>query len=153
MANLDAFKNNYQQFPQLPEMKKLCHFNYWDGPLSGLCLINGNKYWYECVEEWLDNNRYPDDDDDFEPPWYRRYLIWKLTDEQLAAIEARHAKFQRMVGTHTDYSEDGKERGRFHYNETVTPETFKQFYEEAKLEKPIDITPNASQIIGWWEWK
>lgn len=151
MNRLDKYKDNYQRFPKLPAMRKLCHFGYWDGPLSGLCLIDGQRYWYECIEEWLDNNNYPEDDDDFQAPWYRRFLIWKLTDEQQKYIDERHAKFQRMVGMHTDYDENGQ-RGYFHYNDTVTPETFKQFYEESKLEKPLDITPTDEQILGWYEW-
>lgn len=151
MTDLSKFKENYQKLPQLPTMRKLWHSNYWDGPLSGMCLIEGQKYWFECVEEWLDNNSYPEDDDDFETPWYRRFLIWKLTDEQQATIEARHAKFQRMVGTHCDYDENGH-RGNFHYNDTITPETFKQFYEESKLESRMDITPTEDRILGWYEW-
>lgn len=151
MTDISKYKDNYQNFQKLPEMRKLCHFGYWDGPLSGLCLINGERYWFECIEEWLDNNSYPEDDDDFEAPWYRRYLIWKLTDAQQADIDARHAKFQRMVGTHTDYDENGH-RSNFHYNETITPETLKQFYEESKLEKRLDITPTDDQILGWYEW-
>jgi hypothetical protein len=149
---LEKYKNSYQKFPQLPEMKKLWHRAYWDGPLSGLCLVDNQKYWFECIEEWLDNNSYPENDDyDFEPPWYRRFVIWKLTDKQLTVIEAQHAKFQRMVGTHTDYDENGN-RGYFHYNETITPETFRQYYDEAKLETQLDITPSDAQIIGWYEW-
>ncbi len=152
MKRLEKYKGSYQKFPQLPTMKKLCHFGYWDGPLSGLCLIDGQKYWYECIEEWLDNNSYPEDDDDFESPWYRRFLIWKLTDEQLAAIETRHAKFQRMVGMHTDYNEEGK-RPNFHYNETITPETVAQFYAESKNETPINLDPISDEmILGWYEW-
>ena len=25
--------------------------DYWDGPLSGACLIEGRRYWFHCVEE------------------------------------------------------------------------------------------------------
>lgn len=154
MTDLSKFKETYQSFPKLPEWRKLWHGNYWDGPLSGMCLVNGERYWYECIEEYHDNNPYPSEEEydaGWEAPWYRRYLIWKLTDEQQAIIDARHEKFQRMVGTHCDYDENGH-RGNFHYNDTVTPETFKQFYAESKLEKPIDITPTEDRILGWYEW-
>lgn len=148
---LDKYADNYQKFPQLKEMRKLWHSGYWDGPLSGMCLIDGQKCWFECIDEWGNHNSYPEDDEEFEQPWYRRFLIWKLTDQQQTEIEKRHAKFQRMVGTHCDYDDEGH-RGHFHYNDTVTPESFKQYYEEAKLEEKIDITPNDDQIIGWYEW-
>jgi hypothetical protein len=155
MSILDKYKEKYHKFPQLQEMRKLWHSGYWDGPISGMCLIDGQKCWFDLIEEWSDNNHYPSETDgvdaDWEQPWYRRYLVWKLTDEQQAEIERRHAKFQRMVGTHCDYDDSGS-RGHFHYNDTVTPETFKQYYEESKLEQPMDLTPNDDQIIGWYEW-
>lgn len=151
---LDNYINNYQRFPKLPEMRMLYHLGYWDGPLSGICLIDGQKYWFECIEEWRDNNKWPDENDpayeDFEPPWYRRYLIWKLTDDNLAEIEARHQKWQRMVGMHCDYDENGA-RKFFHYTETITPETVRQYYEDAAKLPKLDLTPNEDQIIGWHE--
>ena len=155
MNYLDKYKDNYQKFPRLHEMKMLWHGNYWDGPLAGMCLIDSQKYWFECIEQYHDNNPYPSEEEydaGWESPWYRRFLVWKLTDEQLKVIEERHAKFQRMVGTHCDYDESGKQRGYFHYNDTITEETFKQFYAESKLEKPVDITPTDEQILGWYEW-
>lgn len=59
---LNKYKTTYHTFPKLPEMRKLCHFGYWDGPLSGLCLIDGQKYWLDCIEEWHDNNHCPSGD-------------------------------------------------------------------------------------------
>lgn len=153
---LKKYKDSYQLLPQLPKMKKLWHAGYWDGPLSGVCEIDGQKCWYEAVAEWIDDNSYPSEDDpayeEFEPPWYRRYLIHKLTDAQFKEIEAWHDKFRRMVGTHCDYDDQGI-RSNFHYNETITPETFKQYYEESKTQKVIDVGPvSDDQILGWYEW-
>lgn len=152
---VNKYKDNYQKFPKLTKMRKLWHLNYWDGPLSGMCLIDGQKYWFDCIEQYHDNNPQMTDEEFYagnEYPWYRKFLIWKLTDDQQAVIEARHAKFQRMVGTHTDYDENGQ-RSNFHYNDTVTPETLKQFYEESKLEKPFSIEPfSDAYILGWYEW-
>lgn len=152
-AIIEKLKGTYQTLPQIPEMKKLYHLGYWDGPLSGMCLVNGEKYFFECIEEWTDNNSYPEDDDDFEAPWYRRFLLWKLTDEQQAHLDQRHAKFQRMVGTHTDYDESGK-RGNFVYNEQITAETVAQFYRESKDEPWISMDPASDDmILGWYEWR
>lgn len=150
---IKRLKDSYQNLPKIPEMRKLYHLGYWDGPLSGMCLVDGQKYFFECIEEWLDNNSYPEDDDDFEAPWYRRYLLWRLTEEQLTSLEERHAKFQRMVGRHTDYDENGK-RCNFVYNETITPETVAQYYKEAKEETTvISMEPVSNDmILGWYEW-
>src|SRR5580698_1129869 len=102
---LEKYKNIYQTLPRLPNMKKLWHHGYWDGALSGVCEVDGKKCWFEKIEEWLDNNDYPEDDD--EPLWYRRFLIVQLTTEQFQEIEKCHNKFRRMVGTHTDYNDEG----------------------------------------------
>jgi len=163
IENLDKYVDNYQQFLKLNsdiEMKMLWHSGYWDGPLSGLCLLkdkrdiepNNQKYWFSYAEAWIDNNSYPEDDDDFEPPWWRRFIIIKPTNNQLADVEARHAKFQRMVGTHCDYNDEGK-RSNFHYNDTVTKESLKQYYKESKSEITPSVMINDDQIIGWIELK
>jgi hypothetical protein len=152
---VEKYKDNYQQFPKLDAMKKLWHAGYWDGPLSGMCSVDGQKCWFQCIEEWDEHNDYPEDEDEFEQPWYRRFLIYRLTEEQLLPTEAGHDKFCRMVGTHCNYDEDGVTRGRFHYNDTVTPDTFEQYYKEAKENKEpqTDMTPVSDEhIIGWYEW-
>lgn len=148
---IEKFEKTYEQFPKLPNVKKLWHHGYWDGPTSGICEVNGQKCWFELIEEWHD--KHDDyDDDDFSPPWYRRYLVHKLTEEQFSEIEKRHNKFRRMVGSHTDYDESGH-RGTFHYNETINAETVAQFYAESKNEPPVNINPISEEyIIGWYEW-
>jgi hypothetical protein len=147
---IKKYEETYTQLPKL-QVKKLWHHGYWDGPTSGVCEVDGKKCWFELIEEWHD--KYDDyDDDDFTAPWYRRYLVHHLTDEQFKEIEARHEKFQRMVGTHTDYNEEGR-RGNFHYNDTVSKETVEQYYKESKDEKFPDITPASEEhILGWYEW-
>lgn len=75
----------FRKFPQLPEMKILTKYSYYDGAMSGLCLIDGVKYYFKWLEDWKGD--WPDDDDDFKPPWFRRYLIWKLEDSLLTILE------------------------------------------------------------------
>lgn len=148
---LSNYKGNYQSFPQLDTLKKLWHHSYWDGALSGVCEVNGDKCWFECIEEWLDNHSFPEDDDNFEPPWYRRFLVHKLTNEQFLAVKARNDKFRQMVGNHTNYDESGK-RSSFQYNDTITPETVNRFYEESKSDVFPDISPVSDKdIVGWYE--
>jgi len=161
IENIYKYKDNYQQYLHLGpdvKMKMLWHHGYWDGPLTGLCLLNDSretepnnqKYWFECVELWMDNNSYPEDDDDFVAPWWRRFLVIKPTDDQLLDIEARHAKFQRMVGTHCDYNDEGV-RGYFSYGETTTKEYVAQYYKEAPYDTRVVCDLNDDQIIGWIE--
>jgi hypothetical protein len=60
-------------FPELDGVRLLWHADYWDGPLAGLARHNGQDYWFEVeVFDWDD------------PPAERRYLLYSLTEEELA---------------------------------------------------------------------
>lgn len=156
MQYLDCYKNNYLHLPKINNWKILWHNSYWDGPLNGVCEVNGTKCYFQSLEFWHDNNTYPPEDspeyEDFIQPWDRRFLVFRLTDEQFRYLEDRHKKFQTMVGMHTTYDENGK-RPSFHYNETITPETVKQYYLDVKNEKRMEINPISDEVIlGWYEW-
>lgn len=60
-------------FAELEDVRLLWHTDYWDGPLAGLAHYNGRAYWFE-VEAF----------DWDEPPAERRYLLYSLTDGELA---------------------------------------------------------------------
>lgn len=152
---IETYLETYQSFPKLNNVKLLWHNGYWDGPINGVCNVDGNKCWYERIEDWNDKNQYPHEDDlsygDFSPPWNRRYLVHKLSKKQYETILARHLKFNSMVGGHCDYDEDGK-RTAFHYNDKITPATSNQYYQEQKREEPYDPSPESEDlIIGWFE--
>jgi hypothetical protein len=64
--------------------------DYWDGPLSGMGMIDGELVYFQCEDQ----------DDELN----RSYGIYRLTAEQLAQEEERHADFNRLVGTYWDWS-------------------------------------------------
>jgi hypothetical protein len=52
---------------------KLCyHNNYWDGPISGVLIYGGERYYFDQCDE---NDTYETTGD----RWSRRYLIYELT--------------------------------------------------------------------------
>ena len=73
-----------------PDLKLLWHRDYYDHPLTGLALYNGEKVWFrakpadDCIER-----------DIFE--------LLQLTPEQLQQIEQQHSVFQTFVGRHCDH--------------------------------------------------
>jgi hypothetical protein len=150
ICKIEKFENNYEHLPKLLTMQKLWHYLYWDGPISGLCLLDGAKCWYQMVDEWSCHNEYPDNID-FEAPWYRRFIIFKLTDEHLNIIELNHYKFQTMVGMHTTYDNNGHLLGCFRHTETINQDTVDQYYDWKKSIADLDISPAESQLIGWFE--
>lgn len=148
---LKKYEELYKKFPKI-SIKKLWHHGYWDGPTSGICEYNQQKCWFELIDEFHD--KYSDfDDDDFRSPYYRRYLVHRLTEEQFKVIAERHEKFCRMVGYHTNYDEDGHRMDRFPPGHNITQESQDQYYKEAKQEDFPDISPvSEDHILGWYEW-
>jgi hypothetical protein len=118
----------------MEEIRLLWHSDYWDGPLSGLLLLDGRKYWFQIADE------------DFEPNFYpRTFVIVELTAKQLAAEEKWHQLFQEKVGTHTDYDE----AGRRNFGGVLPRKTWPEFYNAFKQWKKPNYLKN--QIVGWFE--
>ena len=107
----------------------LWHAKYWDGPLSGYVLLDGEDgYWVDCIDDRWEER--PDDADESckgegafpgcdEYPgggrccmtiYDRVYLVYKLTSEQDKVEKTIHALFRKWVGTHTAYNEEGSRR-------------------------------------------
>lgn len=120
-------------YPQVAEsdVKLLWHGDYWDGLIDGMLLHQGEKCWYERIAENAN------DDDQ----WYRRFVIVRLTPEQLADALLWHEMFQTHVGTHTDYDDPcGSVRPR---------EGMHLFYDRYKDRIQPDYSTN--HILGWLE--
>jgi len=74
------------------------HVSYWDGPINGVATYDGRDCWFEAEGfDWED-----------ELPHSRRYLLYELTDEELAEERYWHERFRELVGTHTEYDEQGQ---------------------------------------------
>lgn len=149
---LEKLKLIYHQFKKLENVKILRYHSFWDGPINGICLFNDQQYWFELVDEWLDHHDgYPEDEDDLF--WSRRYVIWKLNEEQVAKEYEIHYKFVTMVGGRT-----GNELGNDSSLDlfTITPETQSQYYKQYKnkaIALPKVMRENLIEdlIIGWFE--
>jgi len=112
------------------QTRMLWHSNYWDGPLSGVILWNGEKAWFDMQEEKYNERLIPDkewkeyvdyikekyneeadEDDRMEHDRYRYFKVYRLPEEIMNAIVHNHELFRTYVGTHTDYDENGN-RGK-----------------------------------------
>jgi len=107
------------------ETRVLYHMNFWDGPISGVCLYNGKKCYFDTInevheerlmdeEEWIDycvemvKHGYdinPDDRNEYN--WYRIYAIFETPDEVMEILDENHNLFKKHVGTHCNYNWDG----------------------------------------------
>lgn len=112
------------------QTRMLWHSNYWDGPMSGLMLWNGEKAWFNMKseeniksnmsdEDWNDYvlyykehyNEEPDEEDRIEYDRIRVFNVHRLPKNIMEAVEHNHELFRKYVGTHTDYDMNGN-RGR-----------------------------------------
>lgn len=109
---------------------------FYDGPLSGLAVLpDGTEAWAIVFEEC--------DQEDAVCGFYRRYRLIKMTSEAAEWEAMRHAAFQRYVGTHWDFGEDGN-RG------TVAPNGLHRRYYEAYPPHSNEWEPEGA-LIGWFQ--
>jgi len=99
-------------FPQASRdnVHMLWHTDYWDGPLSGLCIWNGEKYWFHNVFE----EHFEAREDHQCSQQNRYYCLFMLTPQELQEKEYWHGEFRKYVGNHSDYDEDGQRAGTIH---------------------------------------
>lgn len=82
-----------------PDLEMLWHCGYWDGPLSGVALYNGDVVWFEVeTDHGMD-----DDETDYPLQGLREYSLHELTEEQKMDVVFNHIMFREMVGHHCDH--------------------------------------------------
>lgn len=114
--------------------------DYWDRPLSGLALYRGQTCWFELVGESVTRDGRVYDD----------YVVVRLLPEQVADEESWHRLFQRHVGRHWDFDEDGQRYGRpAAAHASLQPrDSWHLYYEMAKGREEPDYSYNPA--IGWY---
>lgn len=132
--------------PQIPRqaVRLLWCWDEWLGVLSGICLYQGERYWFEAID--------PLDDETGKCVFPRRMGLYRLLREELRVQEEIHQQFQRYVGMHTDYDENeqlhrpvrlSQEREREKYQE------WKKYDAWLKQQPPFDYSQN--EMVGWFE--
>lgn len=118
--------------PRLPatEVTLLWFDNYWDGPLSGLCVFQGREHYFWCFAEAGESEL---------ARWYRRFSVHELSPEQLSNEKKWHELFREKVGTH--WEPGGKLKPQ---------ELHHEFYDAYKKRTPPHYELNCP-IIGWFE--
>ena len=84
------------------DIECLWHCGFWDGPLSGICLYEGEKCWFDMVKEYNNGSR--------------TFKIVRLTQEQFKEEEYWHDLFERKFARTTcanlrqEYQDERKNR-------------------------------------------
>jgi hypothetical protein len=125
----------------LPRIKVrfLWHNNWWDGPLAGMCEYKDQMYWYALHHENYGKNA----------KYWRRYVVVKLTPEQLAEELKWHKLFIEKVGDHFDCDE----RGHRKRSELKPYHRHHEFYDEFdKIKDTLrGYEEKPEMAIGWFE--
>jgi hypothetical protein len=141
--------------------RMLWHHDFWDGPITGVILWNGEYCWFNQIEEvnietpmseedkteyikYCEQNGYKWDKYvfvDYES--YRIYNVYRMPRTVMKAIIFNHSLFKYYVGTHTEYDNDGLR----HRN--LRPSFMHEvFYANRSEHKKVDLNLNTREVIG-----
>lgn len=137
----------YIEFTSLPKFNKkdlnlLWHYNYWDGPISGMLSIDNQYYWFEMIDDPVWQRINVSTKSNFK---YRRYAIIRMTTEQLKIENLKHADFRKYVGTHCDYLKN-KQTGEINPNALE----YKKYYDKWPEDKD-KLNYSNNEVIGWFK--
>jgi hypothetical protein len=141
MPTFAEISNTAEGFRAVPQVSRedvrlLWHSDYWDGPRSGMLELNGERCWFQVIAE--------NEDEDLHG-WYRRFVVVRLTADQLAEEDRWHALFRENVGWHNDYVAGLP--GRY---EGLRPrEQWQAFYDPYKNRVPLDLS--SDEVLAWFE--
>lgn len=107
-------------------MARMLHVtDFWDIPLSGLCLFKGNKCWFKLLDQ------------EATVPLYN---IYHLSEKDIETIEYWRQLFNEKVSTQWDYDVPEKQR------KVKSIDAHNLFYDKYKNRKKKDYTSN--KLIG-----
>lgn len=116
-SNKDYDGNEY------PVIEMQWYSNFYDGPLSGLALLDGKKVWFECSK--MDD-----------PIDIRVFKLYELSEAEMIIEEYWHGLFRKHIGTHCDYGSDSAQ----YFTGGDNPDIYWKLAEESKPNR--DYTNN-----------
>ena len=103
--NLKSLRKNktYDCLPKVENVVYLWINDYWDGPINGMCELDGNKLFFEMIEEA---------EDEKSEGWYRKFGLIELSKEQFETESYWNELFCEHVGTHYNFTNGLKNQTR-----------------------------------------
>ena len=141
----------------------LYHLNFWDGPLSGVMLWEGERVFFNCIdtffeiEPWTEEeiNNYKDrnknnliDEDYFDYNQIRIFAVYRIEANVMESIDYNHERFRTYVGYHTDYNEEGKRE----IGNLKPSKLHDEFYKKPDLLRKYELNLKDENILGYFEY-
>lgn len=145
LEKLDYIKK-YQEIP-FKDITLKWHSNYYDGMLSGVAEYENKLVWFNCIDDIRDYLYVDDDMYDKNIPgfnFYRRFLIYELSQDDIEHLTYWHNLFCKHVGNHTNYINNNRSG-----DPCLPSDTHHLFYEPYKMAEPHDYCKGTP--IGWFQ--
>jgi hypothetical protein len=146
MITLSTLPPDYDQIlPRVDraEVRLLWPSGWYDGPIDGLLLYQGKKYWFLQRYDDLIQRKRTDEEGVVWVDHFARCLIIDISSEQLEEREYWHELFEEKVHAfHFDKDErliSGK----------PPRDTWKEFYDLVEDRPTLDLSQNV--VVGWFE--
>ena|GEM_PF-3797630 len=144
-------KGGYLKVPEVnsTKIRFRWHGRWYDGPLDGMCIFEGKKYWFSEGEQLDEFTRDRIDScGEQVRDYFRRYFLIELTADQLEEKEHWHKLSAEMGGIGSEYDETTQRWARTP-NPNVSKEASANYFEMVANAKPTDLSRNT--VVGWFE--
>lgn len=109
---------------------------YYDGPLSGAVLLDGEVVWFSMIQDYEPTGEVDDYGDEV---WAgRRWGLYRITDEEFRKLVTDHFLFEHYVGTHHCNHSPGAVKDR---------STHMQYYDQ--LDRHMDPAEGKEPFAEW----
>lgn len=141
---------NYNQIPRSDIIIRWCDI-WYDGPMSGMAYYKEKKVYFDFCDEYEeteeDIQKY-ELDYEYKNSWYRRFVIFELTPEEIDQKEKDKDLFLKYVG---NYRHNYEDKPPLDY-ELCDQKNWKIYYDRDRS-NDIKIDLSEKLILGWFEIK
>lgn len=123
------------------------HSSYHDGMLSGVAEYQNKLVWFECCDERFTRSYVNDDMWEEDIPgfnFYRRFLIYELSEDDIKHLTYWHNLFCQYVGRHTDYINNKRSK-----ETSLASNTHHLFYDAYETVEPRNYCNGTP--LGWFQ--
>lgn len=137
-------------FVSLDNISIKWHMGYHDGMLTGVVEYQNKLVWVKCCDDIYDYYCPADENldvDEVKIPgftFFRRYIMYELSDDDIADLTYWHDLFCKHVGNHCNYIDNKRTRER-----CLPSASHDLFYTTYKSAEKRDYC--QGRIIGWFQ--